>query len=361
MTPARAAPLHALLALNPGIISNNRLGGDFAGDTETPEQHIPATGFKGRDWEVCMTMNDTWGFISDDHNWKSTKDIIHKLCDIVSKGGNYLLNVGPDANGVIPAASVQRLKEVGAWMKVNGEAIYGTTASPFPNLSWGRCTRKSMRNGPWGLFGKTTRLYLHVFDWPSDGKLLVPDLTNKPVAARLLADGTSLTFAASKEGIRIEIPAQAPDAIASVVVLDVVGDVATLPYVVKAADDGKVELRPDAARLSGQLRAHGFIHVNFERWTNPKDYAEWTVDIPKAGKYRLETQAGAVKAANVMLVAGSRRWEIPVAATGEVTRYKPIKAGPVELAAGRQNIRLEAAPADWSPVNMRTLALIPED
>lgn len=94
MTKERAERLIPLVRLAPGIIQNNRLGGGFEGDTETPEQHIPATGFDGRDWEVCMTMNDTWGYKSYDDNWKSTDVLIRKLCDIASKGGNFLLNIG---------------------------------------------------------------------------------------------------------------------------------------------------------------------------------------------------------------------------------------------------------------------------
>ena len=138
MTREYAELLHPLLKLQPGIIENNRLGGGFRGDTETPEQHIPATGYRNRDWETCMTMNGTWGFKSYDDNWKSTQTLLRNLIDIVSKGGNYLLNVGPTAQGRIPEPSVTRLKEIGAWIRVNGEAIYGTGASPFRSLPWGR-------------------------------------------------------------------------------------------------------------------------------------------------------------------------------------------------------------------------------
>ena len=102
MNKERAEKLLPLLKLKPGIIHNNRLGGGYKGDTETPEQFIPATGYPGRDWETCMTMNDTWGFKSYDHNWKSTETLIRNLVDIASKGGNYLLNVGPTSEGLIP-------------------------------------------------------------------------------------------------------------------------------------------------------------------------------------------------------------------------------------------------------------------
>ena len=110
MNKERAEKLLPLLKLKPGIIHNNRLGGGYKGDTETPEQFIPATGYPGRDWETCMTMNDTWGYKSYDHNWKSTETLIRNLVDIASKGGNYLLNVGPTSEGLIPAPSVERLK-----------------------------------------------------------------------------------------------------------------------------------------------------------------------------------------------------------------------------------------------------------
>ena len=127
-------------SLKPDIIINNRVDkgrkgmqgmtsdDTFAGDFGTPEQEIPHTGLPGVDWESCMTMNDHWGYNARDKNFKSAKQLISHLVDIVSKGGNYLLNVGPTAEGLIPAESVQRLQQMGKWMDVNGEAVYGTTA-----------------------------------------------------------------------------------------------------------------------------------------------------------------------------------------------------------------------------------------
>jgi alpha-L-fucosidase len=164
---------------HPQLIYNDRLGGDFKGDLETPEQYIPATGIPGKNWEVCMTMNESWGFKKNDNDWKSTKSLVHNLIDIASKGGNFLLNVGPDQMGIIPQASVERLKEIGSWMDIYGEAIYGTTASPFEKIEWGRCTKKVSKQ-------KTT-LYFHIFDFPENKKLILTGLEANILKAYPLA------------------------------------------------------------------------------------------------------------------------------------------------------------------------------
>ncbi len=113
MTPERAAEIVTLLNQHPNLIWNNRLGGTYKGDTETPEQYIPANGYPGRDWESCMTINDTWGYKSYDLNFKSTETLLRNLIDIASKGGNYLLNIGPDSKGIVPTPEVERLHQMG--------------------------------------------------------------------------------------------------------------------------------------------------------------------------------------------------------------------------------------------------------
>ncbi len=230
--------------LQPSIIINNRVdvgrsgmqgltkAGEYVGDFGTPEQEIPPTGLPGVDWETCMTMNDNWGFNKHDHNWKSSRELIRKLADIASKGGNFLLNIGPTAEGEFPPASVERLRAIGHWMKANGEAIYGTQSSPFSVLEWGRCTQKSIKGG--------TRLYLHVFDWPPDGTLIVPGIFNAPRTAFLLAgpERKSLPVKRMEDAIVISLPGKALDVDNTVVALDIIGhpDVSDPPEI-KAAHD----------------------------------------------------------------------------------------------------------------------------
>jgi alpha-L-fucosidase len=205
--------------LQPNILINNRVDkgrkgmegldaeGNYAGDFGTPEQEIPATGISGVDWESCMTMNNSWGFKSFDDNWKSDTALIRNLIDIVSKGGNFLLNVGPTAEGLIPAASVERLAAMGEWMEVNSEAIYGAEASPYDRPEWGRFTQRDQT------------IYAHVFDWPADGKLTIEELSQASKVT-LLASGKVLSTSGAYEGTIIELPAEAPDGIATVVKIE---------------------------------------------------------------------------------------------------------------------------------------------
>ncbi|MEO8405856.1 MAG: alpha-L-fucosidase, partial [Chitinophagaceae bacterium] len=130
---------------------------------------------------------------------------------------NYLLNVGPKSDGTFPQESIDILKGMGTWMKINSEAIYDTKASPFGLFTWGRCTKKDN--------GKNTTLYFSVFDWPADGKLTVPGLKNKIVSAKLLANGAKLKTEATNDGTLIHLPATALDPIATVIKVQVQGRV----------------------------------------------------------------------------------------------------------------------------------------
>jgi len=229
MTPARAAEIVTLLNQHPNLIWNNRLGGGYDGDTETPEQRIPPQGLPGRDWESCMTINDTWGYKSHDANFKSTETLLHNLIDIASKGGNYLLNIGPDSQGIVPGPEVQRLLAIGKWLSVNGEAIYGTGPTLFGAEAGAFSSTEKDENGKpvfvpsWSWRSTTAhgKIYIEIFQWPS-GSFHLDTLPRKIISAYLLADKTRkpLPISSSAKGIDIRLPERPVDPIATVVVLD---------------------------------------------------------------------------------------------------------------------------------------------
>jgi alpha-L-fucosidase len=156
MTPEQSRGLVDFVhQLQPACLVNGRIGNGLGDYAESGDNVIPSASLQA-DWEVPATINDTWGFKSDDHNWKSPADLVRKLVDSASKDGNYLLNVGPTAEGIIPEPSVERMRAVGDWLRRYGDAIYGTRAGPTQGLEGIRTTRR----------GDT--LYLTAFDWPGD-------------------------------------------------------------------------------------------------------------------------------------------------------------------------------------------------
>ena len=344
------------LKLQPGIIHNNRLGGGYKGDTETPEQFIPATGYPGRDWETCMTMNDTWGYKSYDQNWKSSETIIRNLVDIASKGGNYLLNVGPTNLGEIPGPSVERLKVVGEWMKANSKAIYATSASPFKKLSWGRCTKVVGKNG--------ATLYLHVFDWPADQKLVVPGLKNKIESASMLVGGAKLAATNEGDNVVISVPAGSQNVYSTTVVLKVKGDLEVVQpdmTVVQMAN-GNLDLNPDDATLHGtEISVEGGErNKNFGFWTNPEDSVEWSFKAVRPGTYRLTSEIASLGNGKFMVGFGGKETTFEAPNTGSYQLYKAVDLGTIEItAAGKVSLTVKAVASGWQPINLRAIHMRP--
>jgi len=195
-------------SIQPDCLVCGRVGNHLGDYASCNDNHIPGQ-LMGIDWETIGTMNDTWAFKTNDLNWKSTRNLVHKLVDIVSKGGTYALNVGPTAEGLIPQASVDRLREVGRWLATNGEAIYDTRPGPIQDLIWCRST------------SRPGKVYLHVFDWPHAGELCFSGLAQTITGAYLLADPqrTPLPFRQRSDVVTILGGFTAADSLDTVVVL----------------------------------------------------------------------------------------------------------------------------------------------
>ena len=146
-----------------------------------------------------MTINNTWAYNKNDQHFKSVQTLIQDLANVASKGGNFLLDVGPTPEGTIQPEFVERLQAIGKWMKVNGDSIYGTSYGPWQNLPFGKTTAK----------GKT--IYLHVFEWPAQPELILPGLSARVRSVAVLATGKKVRFRDAKGRVTIAVPPRAPD------------------------------------------------------------------------------------------------------------------------------------------------------
>jgi alpha-L-fucosidase len=214
--------LELIRHLQPATLVNDRIG--VPGDYETPEQFIPK-GIPTKDvrfnavdtsindklksvvpkpeefqlWETCMTINNQWAYNQNDPDFKSAQFLIRSLVEVASRGGNFLLNVGPRPDGTIQPEFQKRLHAIGDWLSVNGDSIYGTTYGPVQGMTSLRTTSKD------------NKIFIHVLDWPR-AALEISGIKPKVVSARLLATGQSLEFAQTEDKLKLELPSQMPDA-----------------------------------------------------------------------------------------------------------------------------------------------------
>jgi alpha-L-fucosidase len=315
--------------LQPHALVNDRANWD--GDFGTPEQTIPGgrVGPGQRLFECCFTVNNNWGYNAGDLGFKSPQRIVQMVSDIVGRGGNLLLNIGPKPTGEVDDRQAWRLRNVGEWMKANGESIYGCDGGPFTVTPWGACTSKG------------NRLYLHFWEWPGAGEYVVKGLKTKVKSAYVLKGKVPVKARPVETGMALMLPEIAPDLLDTVVVVDLAGP-AEVEYAVEAAADGTLTLAADLAEVHGnrlQVESKpdpdGSQHPNLGFWVEAGDWASWRMRTERAGKYQVSLstacQAGG---SEIEIALGAEKLAFTVPTTKDWADFKVVDVGTVELPKG---------------------------
>lgn len=340
------------LAAAPNIIVNNRLKQGYHGDFATPEQWIPPSIEADHPWETCMTLNGSWGYNPTDTDWKSGPELIRTLCQVVGRGGNLLLNVGPRPDGTWEPEVAPRLRTIGRWLETHGEAIYGTRANPISLQRWGEMTVRPTPDG--------ALLYCLVTHWPADGRLRLP-IRQDPSAIRWLGTSeTQPTWERTEDGLLVRLNRSTPiDPAVSVFRLAFDSMPTPLPQVVHPEADGALTLTAGDAERHGGVRFHP-KRPQLTGWNNPRAEAVWHFRVTAPGRYRVFLRygcgypEGVAPGNQVFLVAvGDQVVRIPVASTGrQQDSHNPERRtvklagsasqGTLELRAGLHELRIHA-------------------
>jgi len=334
--------VHLVRGLQPLCLIDGRVGSynqDLMGDyQDMSDQGMPVGGIE-EPWETPQILNATWGYSQFDQDWKPPAVVIHLLVEAVSKGGNYLLNVGPMPDGAMPPAAVTTLRKVGTWMQQNGESIYGTTASPLPEYPWGRTTVKG------------EKVYLHVFSWPADNVLRVSQLGNNEVkgAHLLVRPVEKLSISHNQGVVLISLPAQIPDVNDTVVVLEMAAPLKVDPPLVTQGSDDPFHLDYMNGVTAGKALKRFNRKGNFfiSKWTSPEDSITWHLLVSQTGSYKVQITYAAraeMQGGKYSLTIGPHSLSGVVERTGEDFDYKTVDLGTLTLPqAGPITVRIQPA------------------
>ncbi|KQV54916.1 MULTISPECIES: alpha-L-fucosidase [unclassified Caulobacter] len=358
--------------LQPECLLNSRIGNDLGDYTSPSDSEIPpASLVQGGDWESVFTHNRSWGYSAFDNDFKSTNTLIRLLSTSASRGGNFMLNMGPDGRGRFPEGAQKRLLAVGAWLKVNGDSIYGTTRSPLPQTPWGVATQKG------------TKLYLHVLDRPADGVVRVPGLSEPVTKVSLLAGGAALRFKqaapGTEGGLSVDLPAGAPPTDDLVVVVETKtpvaarrdqGIVLSPAYGRQPLDVADAILSPGVTldAIKTQLSVDDTRKFYTPVGLDPSKSIAWTVQVERAGDYHIDLQYSATKeqaGREGVIELGDQKRSFGVVETGTIERRKPafLAFQPVGILhfdkPGRYQVTLRPQTAGQELFTLRTLYLTP--
>jgi len=344
----------------PHCLVNGRVGNyeqELLGDYQNMNDNGMPIGGIEEYWETPQTLNETWGYSDFDHQWKRPEEVIRRLVEIVSRGGNYLLNIGPDGEGVVPEPSVRILQAVGRWVSANGESIYGTTVSPFHELPWGYCTVR----------GAT--LYLHVFDWPPDRRIRLCGLHTAARSATLLTDSAKRLPIRQEDGcLEIFVPDGPSDPVNTVIAVNLTGTPHVDPPVVSQASDGTIALDYIRAITGGRtvkrFNRKGKFHIS--KWTTLEDTIVWHVDVVTPGRFdvKITYAADAQWGGQPYVVqVGQTGLEAEVQPTGKSYEYKTISLGTIRISQpGRHKLLMRPAKKlDNDLMYFRALELVPAE
>ena len=358
-TPKQAGDFVNLVrTLQPQCLINGRVGNygqELMGDYQDMNDNGMPTGGLDEYWETPQTLNTTWGYSKFDQEWKTPGNVIQRLVEIVSKGGNYLLNIGPMGDGTIPPPSMAVLDKVGVWMRRNGESIYGTSACPLGEFPWGRCTVNGQK------------IYLHVFTRPADGVVRLSGLRTAVRGAYLLVEPSrKLAVRSENRVVSVTLPANGLDENDTVVVLDAAGKPEGEPPVLTQSSDAPFELDYLKAQTAGKamkrFNRDGKFHI--AKWNAPGDTVTWRLLVSQTGSYKVSIRYAARREwaqGKYAVAIGPESLTGVVQATGDWYQYKTFALGTVRLAkAGEYTVSIRPAAAyDHNLMYFQSLDLEP--
>lgn len=361
-TPSKTPPemcqrvLKAVREADPKLVINSRICqspyGDYRSTADRPA-YFPEV---PNQWEAIPTTNESYGYKPSDTSHKPPAHFIHLLAQAVGKGGNILMNIGPRGDGVIDPKDQAILHGIGAWMSKNSESIYGCDRSPLPVQSWGAATRKG------------NRLYLHVFDWPADGKLVVAGLRSNPTSARLLQGGEVGIRRINTDDVELSLPASAPDTIDSVLVVDFPAQIAANKAIRLAPAGAATRLHVMDGRLDGSGIRYGDGKTNrdvTDEWSALDGTVTWTVRVPQSGKFKVAAQYNTVSkddSGTFVIEAAQQQLAGKVTPTETQTTFRLDPLGELALSAGEHTIVVRARQISGTNLmRLRQLELTPID